>query len=305
MQTALETRRVTGPLLRLASIGLLAICACRGTPLAQPGRSFDDSRTSLKAGTVSREDAERIEEHRRAARAGDPRARTLLGLLYQTGQGVPRNEIESARWFRRAAEQDECAGEYHLGLLYLQGAGVPVDIERAVYWLRRAADHDLEVQRSSFESLYAGILELAGRIGRIGREPEPLDDASSPRAAEEPIRNVALLYRRGLAYQRGDGAPVDRDHAVRLFRMAAGEGHAPAQLELGLAYATGRGARLDPIRAHQWLNIASASGSRRARGELAELASELSAEQIAEAEFLALEWLRRRESGDTLAPQRR
>ena len=302
MQTALEARRVSGSLLRLASMGLLAICACRGTPLAQPGRSFDDSRTSLKAGTVSQEDAERIEEHRLAARAGDPKARTLLGLMYQTGQGVPRNEIESARWFRRAAEQDECAGEYHLGLLYLQGAGVPVDIERAAYWLRRAADHDLDVQRSSFESLYAGILELAGSIGR---GPESLDDTSSAHAAEEPVRNVASLYRRGLAYQRGDGAPVDRAHAVRLFRMAAGEGHAEAQLELGLAYATGRGARLDPIRAHQWLNIASAAGSRRARVELAELASELSEEQIAEAEFLALEWLRRRESVDAPAPQRR
>ena len=61
----------------------------------------------------------------------------------------------------------------------------------------------------------------------------------------------------------------------------------------------------EPIRAHQWLNIAAASGSRRARGKLAELMPELSAEQIAEAEFLALEWLHHRESGGTLAPQRR
>ena len=91
MQTALEARRVSGSLLRLASMGLLAICACRGTPLAQPGRSFDDSRTSLKAGTVSREDAERIEEHRLAARAGDPKARTHSPPGTRQGRDWKRN----------------------------------------------------------------------------------------------------------------------------------------------------------------------------------------------------------------------
>ena len=301
MPIALETGRTAGRLLRLAVAGLLAISACRSAPLAQPGRSFDDSRTSLKGGTVSSEDARRIDDHRRDAQAGDPRARTLLGLLYQTGQGVPRNEIESVRWFRRAAEQGECAGQYHLGLLYLQGAGVPVDIEQAAYWLRRAADHQLEVQQSSFESLYSGILELARAVGG---SPDARAGASAEHVMSEPIVDVESIYRLGLAYRNGERAPVDPAHAVRLLRMAASEGHAEAQLELGLAYAEGSGARLDPIRAHQWLNIASASGSRRAREELARLEAELSAEQIAEAEFLAIEWTRRQEPRGARAPGR-
>ncbi len=130
-----------------------ALLACGTTPLAEPDRSFDDSRTSLKGGTVSREDAARVAEHRRDAEAGDAGAQTLLGLMYQTGQGVPRNEFESARWFRRAAEANECAGQYHLGLLYLQGRGVSVDIDRAAHWLRLAQEHLLEIQQSSFRSL--------------------------------------------------------------------------------------------------------------------------------------------------------
>ena len=114
-------------------------------------------------------------------------------------------------------------------------------------------------------------------------------------AGSRPITSVASLYERGRAHLEGQGVPADPAHAVRLFRMAAREGHAGAQLELGLAYAVGRGARLDPVRAHQWLNIASASGSPSAREELSRLEANLSPAQIAEAEYLALEWMNGRD----------
>jgi TPR repeat protein len=266
-----------------------ATLAC-GTPLlAEPGRGFDDSRTSLKGGTVSREDAARVAEHRRNAAAGDSGAQTLLGLMYQTGQGVPRNEIESARWFRRAAEANECAGQYHLGLLYLQGRGVPVDIERAAHWLRRAQDHLLEIQQSSFRSLYVGIVELA----RAASAPFESEVEIEGDAAVAPLRDPDSLYRRGSAYLEGAGVPTDAAHAIRFFRMAANDGHTAAQLELGRAYGAGKGVRVDRVRAHQWLNISAAGGSGAARRELAQLEAELSEAQVAEAEFLAAEWRRR------------
>ena len=125
-------------------------------------------------------------------------------------------------------------------------------------------------------------------------------------AGSRPITSVASLYERGRAHLEGQGVPADPAHAVRLFRKGPAafdaiaavdrpEHLTGAQLELGLAYAVGRGARLDPVRAHQWLNIASASGSPSAREELSRLEANLSPAQIAEAEYLALEWMNGRD----------
>ena len=40
-----------------------------------------------------------------AAEQGDATAQFNLGLMYDTGEGVPKNDAEAARWFRMAAEQ--------------------------------------------------------------------------------------------------------------------------------------------------------------------------------------------------------
>jgi TPR repeat protein len=68
-------------------------------------------------------------------------------------------------------------------------------------------------------------------------------------------------------------------------------GAADALFELGMLYATGRDVPADYIAAHKWFNIAAARGNASARDRRIELAREMSAEQIAEAQKLAREWL--------------
>ena len=291
MPTAPDLRglRLLGVVLALVSV----VCGgCRGPALAEPGHPFDDRRTSLKGGTVSRRDAELVEAHRRAALAGDREAQTLYALMLQTGQGVPRNDAESARLFRVAAEAGECAAQYHLGLLHLQGRGVRIDIERAAFWLRRAANHRVETQQSSFRMLFRSFLGLDQRTPT----PAPAAGAAGLSEIEHARRAAArdALYERGNAYLDGQGLPMDSAHAVRFFRMAANEGLEAAQLELGIAYRDGRGARQDAVRAHMWFNIAASAGSAQARQELVALGRTLSSEEIARAEFMAAEWAARR-----------
>ena len=69
------------------------------------------------------------------AERGDPAAQTYLGLLFETGRGVPRNYTEAAMWYRRAAEQGDSLAQYSLGLLYDRGFGVPRNIVEAAKWL--------------------------------------------------------------------------------------------------------------------------------------------------------------------------
>lgn len=72
------------------------------------------------------------------AERGDPAAQTYLGIMFETGRGVPQNYTEAAMWYRRAAEQGDSLAQYSLGLLYDRGLGVPQDIVEASKWLNLA-----------------------------------------------------------------------------------------------------------------------------------------------------------------------
>jgi TPR repeat protein len=67
-------------------------------------------------------------------------------------------------------------------------------------------------------------------------------------------------------------------------------GEPEALYDLGLAYATGHGVGVDLVSAHKWFNLAAMSGVKKALAERAELAREMSANEIAEAQRLARAW---------------
>jgi TPR repeat protein len=79
--------------------------------------------------------------------------------------------------------------------------------------------------------------------------------------------------------------------SVQKFAQAAEKGEAAAQYRLGLMYSTGKGVPLDYVAAHKWLNLAALRGERQARELRAELAHDMSPQQIAEAQRQAREWL--------------
>ena len=73
--------------------------------------------------------------------------------------------------------------------------------------------------------------------------------------------------------------------------FAAQTGAPDALFELGMLYATGRDVDADLVSAHKWFNLAAARGNASAMTYRVELAQEMSADQVAEAQKLAREWL--------------
>jgi uncharacterized protein len=72
----------------------------------------------------------------------------------------------------------------------------------------------------------------------------------------------------------------------------AAMGKVEALYELGIAYSTGSdGVEVDLIEAHKWFNLAALSGSRIAQQCRAEIADEMTAREIAEAQREARAWL--------------
>ena len=72
----------------------------------------------------------------------------------------------------------------------------------------------------------------------------------------------------------------------------ANAGDVDALFDLGLTYSTGRGGvAVDLIEAHKWFNLAALSGSERGQECRAEIAMEMTAREIAEAQRQARAWL--------------
>ena len=72
----------------------------------------------------------------------------------------------------------------------------------------------------------------------------------------------------------------------------AARGDADALYELGVAYSTGtHGIEVDLVEAHKWFNLAALNGSERGQESRAEIADEMSAREIAEAQRQARAWL--------------
>jgi TPR repeat protein len=76
-------------------------------------------------------------------------------------------------------------------------------------------------------------------------------------------------------------------------RIADAErGNVDALFELGVAYSTGiKGVPVDLVEAHKWFNLAALSGCTRGQQCRAEIAIEMTAREIAEAQRQARAWL--------------
>jgi len=98
----------------------------------------------------------------------------------------------------------------------------------------------------------------------------------------------------GFRYATGRGVPQGDAEAVRLYRLAADRGHGAAQSNLGAMYATGQGVPQDDVQAHMWFNLAAS----RLTGALREsavqdrdrVAGDLTPDGLNEAQRLAREW---------------
>ena len=63
----------------------------------------------------------------------------------------------------------------------------------------------------------------------------------------------------GVMYAHGHGVPQDYAEALKWFRLAAAQGHAEAQYNLGVMYLNGQGIAQDDVQAYKWFDLAAAT----------------------------------------------
>ena len=82
---------------------------------------------------------QKFDSLRKAAEQGDAWAQNNLGLAYNTGRGVAKDQVESVKWWRKAAEQGDARGQGMLGFAYASGEGVAKDQVEGYAWTNLAA----------------------------------------------------------------------------------------------------------------------------------------------------------------------
>jgi TPR repeat protein len=91
--------------------------------------------------------------------------------------------------------------------------------------------------------------------------------------------------------EQGDRKMGRFEFAGADFAEIAGSANAEGLYELGLMYATGRNGFSDLVSAHKWFNIAAFRGHDEAKRRRAEVALEMSREEIAAAQRAARDWI--------------
>ncbi len=120
----------------LAVVATLLLGATAGLASAQTLEA--DMRTA--AGAYERKDmATAVRIWKVWASQGDPEAQTLLGAMYWSGEGVPRDHKEAARLYLLAANKGYARAQNDIGFMLAFGEGVPPrdDVE-AYKWLTLA-----------------------------------------------------------------------------------------------------------------------------------------------------------------------
>jgi TPR repeat protein len=108
--------------------------------------------------------------------------------------------------------------------------------------------------------------------------------------------DLAAQVSLGNLYEKGLGVSRDYHEAALWYSRAADQGYWAGQMSLAHLYRFGLGVPKDYVLAYMWFNLAASSdGGDFAGGRREDLAKQMTASQIAEAQRLAREWAQKKE----------
>jgi TPR repeat protein len=118
------------------------------------------------AGAYERKDfATAVSIWRPIAEQGNAEAQTLLGAMYWSGEGVPRDHREAAKWYLRAAGQGYARAQNNIGFMYGFGEGIPPpDDVQAYKWLSLAIERYTAKNQNRLDQAIKDRRTLAARM---------------------------------------------------------------------------------------------------------------------------------------------
>ena len=149
--------RIKNRLIRRGIVALALLATLPGAPVAV-GQTFDEAVAAYNRGDY----ATAVRWFLVHAEQGAASAQFKLGLMYDNGEGVLKDEAEAVKWYRLAAEQGHATAQFNLGVMYDNGEGVLKDDAEAVRWYRLAAEQGNTKAQSNLGIMYGkgeGVLK--------------------------------------------------------------------------------------------------------------------------------------------------
>jgi uncharacterized protein len=222
------------------------------------------------------------------AEQGQARAQYALGQIYWTGTDkIPKNYTLAYKWWMLATKQNHPGATFSIGVIYNTGSGLPRDETKAFQWFKKSADLGEKYAYETLGDFY--------REGIVVRRNYKLAYRYYKKAALLGV--TWAMYRSGLMAKKLAHLPVISSSAKRWFSMAADQGDRDAMFELGVVHAEGIGTLQNFVTAHMWLNITSSFGNVKARTYRDKIAKKMTPAQIAEAQKLARECVKKKYKG--------
>ena len=101
---------------------------------------------------------EAVKSYRKAAEQNFAKAQYNLGVCYEHGEGVAKDQVEAVKWYRKAAEQNFAKAQYNLGVCFYTGEGVAKDPVEAYKWQLLAARQGDEDAKNNITVLESELL---------------------------------------------------------------------------------------------------------------------------------------------------
>ena len=222
-----------------------------------------------------------IEDYRKLAEQGDAKAQYSLGVCYQDGAGVAQDSAKAAEWFRKSAEQGYAGSQYNLGLAYATGDGTVLSYVDAAMWYRKAAEQGNANAQYMLGGCYCrgeGVAKdfteavkwynKATELGHDYAKKALIVAKNAQEALAAEQGNANAQYNLGRRYFSGDGVVKDEAEAVKWCIKAAKQGNSEAQDSLGWCYENGVGIAKDPVEAVKWYQKAAEQGDAAAQNHL-------------------------------------
>lgn len=112
---------------------------------------------------VEKDERKAVEWYMKAAMNGYAVSQYNLACQYEKGRGVERDYARAMFWYEKAAEQNDSSAELNIGYLYSEGIGVPCDAQKALYWYKKAADNGELLAMDRLGQIYSGGLCFQAR----------------------------------------------------------------------------------------------------------------------------------------------
>jgi hypothetical protein len=219
-----------------------------------------------------------------AAKSGNPEAQRMLGELYESGCGVPKDAKMAGDLYDRAALAQASSND--TDLMWLHGKKVAKNLKLAVPALEAAAkngdvealnklgfayQHGIDVKEDWAKSseLYQQAVDkgdadamnnlafmlIKGEDGNDSARALKLFTDAADRGNAHAVANLGWMYLHGI------GVPKSPEKALEYFRKAAAKGIPAARLNLGMMYEKGICVSRDLAKSDKLFQLAASSAS--------------------------------------------